>query len=163
MRGSRELLRQVIGIVLVAYALTIAFSRRLRAGHTRLDEPSYLGFAGTAVAAVMTATGVGIGSPSVSLLYFTKGCPQMAAVLGTSLIHTPIVTAIAALGNVALGNVNYRLAALLLCGALPGVVLGSVLASRASAALHPIVAALVAASGTRLMPRGSSHARSLGV
>jgi uncharacterized membrane protein YfcA len=50
-----------------------------------------------------------------------------------------------------LRDVNYSLAGLLLVGSLPGVALGSTLATRAPAALKPVIVALLVVSGVRLI------------
>ncbi len=150
-RDSREMLRHVIGIVLVLCALAIAFSSRIRSSHERFDTPAYLTAAGTVIAAITTATGVGVGSLSVPALNLIKGRGHMAEVVGTSLFYAAIVTAIGAAGNAVLGNVNYGLAGLLLLGALPGVAAGSALAARAPSALRPVVVVLVAVAGLRLL------------
>ncbi len=154
-RGSREILRHVIGVVLLLCALAIVLSARVRTRHLRFDTPVYLGAAGGLIAAIATATGVGVGSLSVPALHFIKGREQVSKIVGTSLIYGAIVTTIGAAGNALLGNVNYGLAALLLAGALPGVGIGSMLATRAPAALRPVVVALVAISGVRLLVGGS--------
>jgi uncharacterized membrane protein YfcA len=106
---------------------------------------------GSIVGAVTTITGVGVGSLSVPALYFIKGGTAMASIVGTSLLYAAIVTAIGALAHIALLDVNYSLSALLLLGSLPGVALGSTLATRAPAALKPVIVALLAVSGLRLI------------
>jgi uncharacterized membrane protein YfcA len=106
---------------------------------------------GSLVAAITAVTGVGVGSLSVPALYFIKGRSQMPSIVGTSLAYATIVTAVGAAGHMALGDVNYPLAGLLLLGALPGVALGTTLVTRAPAALKPIVAALLVVSGLRLI------------
>ena len=75
----------------------------------------------------------------------------MPSIVGTSLAYATIVTRVGAAGHMALGDVNYPLAALLLLGALPGVALGTTLVTRAPAALKPVVAALLVVSGLRLI------------
>lgn len=57
---------------------------------------------------------------------------------------------VGAAGHMLLGGVDYRLAGLLLAGAIPGVLAGSALVTRAPAALRPVVAALLAVSAARL-------------
>jgi uncharacterized membrane protein YfcA len=151
MHAGQTVLRHVIGITLCACALAIAISSNLRVRHKRFDNAASLGVMGTIVSAITTVTGVGVGSLSVPALYFIKGRAGMAAVVGTSLVYATIVTAIGAIAHVAFRDVNYGLAALLLLGSLPGVTIGSTFATRAPAALKPLIVALLVLSGLRLV------------
>lgn len=148
--AARNGMRHVIGIVLFFCALAIAFSSRLRASHQGFDRPVYLSIVGSTVAAVTAVTGVGVGSLSVPALYFLKGRTQTPVIVGTSLAYAAIVTAVGAVGQISLGDVDYGLGTLLLVGALPGVTLGSALVTRAPAMLKPVIAVLLVISGVRL-------------
>src|SRR5579884_1568678 len=148
---SEEALRRIIGIALCICAIAIAFSSKLRAQHDRYDNAASLGIVGFLVATITAITSVGVGSLSVPALYFIKGRSKMQTVVGTSLMYATIVTAIATVGHLVLHDVNYSLSALLLVGSLPGVALGSTLATRAPAALKPVVVVLLVISGLRLI------------
>jgi uncharacterized membrane protein YfcA len=106
---------------------------------------------GGIVSAITTVTGVGVGSLSVPALYFIKGRGGMSSIVGTSLVYATIVTAIGAGAHIAFHDVNYALAGLLLLGSLPGVTLGSAFATRAPAALKPLIVTLLVLSGIRLV------------
>lgn len=149
--AAQSALRRVIGGTLCICALAIAVSSSLRARHQRFDNAVTLGFMGAVVSAITTVTGVGVGSLSVPALYFIKGRVGMASIVGTSLVYATIVTAIGAAAHMFFADVNYGLAALLLVGSLPGVALGSTLATRAPAALKPVIVALLVLSGMRLI------------
>jgi uncharacterized membrane protein YfcA len=149
--AGQTVLRHVIGITLCICALAIAVSSSLRARHARFDNAASLGIMGGIVSAITTVTGVGVGSLSVPALYFIKGRSGMAAIVGTSLVYATIVTAIGALAHMFFRDVNYGLAALLLLGSLPGVMVGSAFATRAPAALKPLIVALLVLSGMRLI------------
>jgi uncharacterized membrane protein YfcA len=148
--ASQTVLRHIIGITLCVCALAIAVSSSLRGRRQRFDNATSLGIMGTIVSAVTTVTGVGVGSLSVPALYFIKGRARMSAIVGTSLVYATIVTAIGAAAHIVFRAVNYGLAVLLLLGSLPGVTLGSAFASRAPAALKPLIVALLVLSGLRL-------------
>lgn len=149
--AAQGALRHLIGITLCLCATAIAISSRLRARHERFDTAGYLGLVGTVVAGITTVTGVGVGSLSVPALYFIKGRSGMSAIVGTSLFYATIVTGVGAIAHMFFRDVNYGLAALLLLGSLPGVALGSTLATRAPAALRPLMVVLLAISGVRLI------------
>jgi uncharacterized protein len=148
---GQTVLRHVIGITLCICAFAIAISSRLRARHGRFDNAASLGIMGAIVSAITTVTGVGVGSLSVPALYFIKGRSGVSSIVGTSLVYATIVTAIGAAAHIVFRDVNYGLAALLLIGSLPGVTLGSTLATRAPGALKPIIVALLVISGVRLI------------
>lgn len=149
--AAQSALRRVIGVTLCICAAAIAVSSKIRARHERFDNAGYLGLVGTVVAGITTVTGVGVGSLSVPALYFIKGRSGMTSIVGTSLVYATIVTAVGAVAHMFFRDVNYALAALLLVGSLPGVALGSTLATRAPAALKPVMVALLAVSGVRLI------------
>lgn len=151
MAAGGVLLRHVIGVTLCVCAIAIALGSRLRAGDRRFDNSAFLSTVGSAVAAITTVTGVGVGSLSVPALYFIKGRSAIASVVGTSLAYAAVVTTIGAVGHVLVGDVNYGLAGLLLVGSLPGVALGSVLATRTQGVLRPVIVALLVVSGIRLI------------
>lgn len=146
-----QVLRHIIGVVLCVCALAIAISSNLRARHERFDNALSLGIMGSIVSAVTTVTGVGVGSLSVPALYFIKGRSRMNSIVGTSLVYATIVTAIGATAHIAFRDVNYALAALLLLGSIPGVAIGSAFATRAPAALKPLIVVLLVLSGLRLV------------
>lgn len=149
--SARVLLRHVIGGVVVLCAIAVAVSSRIRTAHSRFDKPAYLAAMGALVAGITAVTGVGVGSLSVPALYFIKGREKIATIVGTSLVYATFVTLVSTLGHAALRDVDYRLAALLLIGALPGVALGSRLTTSASSALKPVIVALLVISGLRLI------------
>lgn len=149
--SSRAFLRHGIGVIVVICAVAIAFSSRIRSGHSRFDKPVYLGIMGTIVAAITAVTGVGVGSLSIPALYFIKGRARVASIVGTSLVYAAFVTVVSTVGHIALRDINYPLAGLLLVGALPGVAVGSKLATRAPSALKPVIVALLMLSGLRLI------------
>lgn len=148
---AQSSLRRIIGGVLFLCAVAIGFGSKFRSRRDGLDNSASLGIAGFVVAFITSITSVGVGSLIVPALYFIKGRAKMQAVVGTTLMYGAVVTAIGALGHVLLKDVNYALAALLLTGAIPGVALGSTLATRTPAMLRPVVVVLLIVSGLRLV------------
>lgn len=150
-RSAQQLLRHIMGGTLCLCAIAIAAAPQVRGGHKRFDNNTSLGVVGAVVGALTAITGVGVGSLSVPALYFIKGRSAISALVGTSLLYATVVTAIGAAAHAALHDVNYGLAGLLLCGSIPGVILGSTLATRASSVLKPVVVLLLVISGARLI------------
>jgi uncharacterized membrane protein YfcA len=148
---AQAVLRRVIGYVLLLCAAAIALSWGERWRGDATGKKSALGAAGAVIAALTTITGVGVGSLSVPTIYLMSRGRPMAAVVGTSLFFGMIVTLIASLAHIALGDVDYGLSLWLLLGAIPGVALGSLFAIRGSAILRPVVVLLIIVSAVRLI------------
>jgi uncharacterized protein len=90
-----------------------------------------------------------IGVTMLVLLY-----PHLpiARIVGTDIAHAVPLTLVAGLGHLAVGTVDVSLLASLLIGSLPGIALGSVIASRApERALRLLLAAVLSLVGIRLV------------
>lgn len=149
--SAQIVLRRAIGLALCLSAVAIATTSLIRKHRADRNVPSILATIGGVVGSIATLTGVGVGSLSVPALYLIKGRTALPRIVGTSLVFATAVTAVGALSHMALGDVNYRLCLLLLCGSCPGVVCGSLIAGRASSILKPAVIALLILSGARLI------------
>jgi uncharacterized membrane protein YfcA len=76
----------------------------------------------------------------------------MAVIVGSDIAHAVPLTLIAGIGHWWLGSVDWPLLTSLLCGSVPGIVLGSYLATRVpDAVLRPILAAVLVVVGGRLV------------
>ncbi len=93
---------------------------------------------GAVVGVVVTFTSVGAGALVLPLLLATGLEPKEA--VGTDILHGLLLAAAASLGHAWGGRVDSALAGYLLAGALPGVVAGARLATRAPQ--HPLRVAL---------------------
>jgi hypothetical protein len=72
--------------------------------------------------------------------------------VGSDIAHAVPLTLVAGLGHWLLGSVNWWLLVSLLLGSVPGVVLGSHLSARLpERVLHPILAAILAVVGIRML------------
>jgi uncharacterized membrane protein YfcA len=106
---------------------------------------------GLAGGLIVGMTSVGSGSLIIVLLMLVYPRLRTADVVGTNLVQAVPLVAAAALGHVLAGDTQLALTGVLLIGALPGVVLGALLASRApSAPLRWVLAVLLLASGLAL-------------
>jgi uncharacterized membrane protein YfcA len=98
-------------------------------------------------------TSVGSGSVIMALLVFFVPMDARRLV-GSDVVHAAILVGVAAAGHALLGNVDLALAAQLLVGSVPGVVIGSRLTLRAPRRiLQAALAALLILSGLRLLLR----------
>jgi uncharacterized membrane protein YfcA len=77
---------------------------------------------------------------------------RMAVIVGSDIAHAVPLTLVAGVGHWWLGSVDWPLLASLLCGSIPGVVLGSYLSTRVpDSVLRPILAAVLCVVGGRLV------------
>jgi uncharacterized membrane protein YfcA len=143
-----------IGAALLVTALGMLFKqhlhaigRRLRIGHPgdfKRWQPALTVAAGVLIGALVTLTSIGAGAiGTVLLVYLYPLRLTPAKLVGTDLAHAVPVALIAGLGHLALGNVDFALLGWLLAGSLPGVWLGTRLATRAPDRLVRSAIALV--------------------
>lgn len=124
----------------------------LRALHRRLRAPLTV-IAGAVVGVLVTLTSVGAGVlGTAALLFLYPGLP-LAAIVGTELVHAVPLAALAGLGHVQLGHVDFVLLASLLSGSLPGVWLGARLgATLPERVTRMTLASILLTLGVRLVP-----------
>lgn len=87
--------------------------------------------AGALLGALVTLTSVGAGALGVVFLVFLY--PERltpSRLVGTDIVHAIPLAVFAGMGHLFIGNVDFKLLALLLCGSIPGVVLGAKLSTR---------------------------------
>jgi uncharacterized membrane protein YfcA len=78
-------------------------------------------------------------------------------VVGTDVFHAAILLWVASAGHLIAGNVDFGLAANILVGSLPGVWLGSGLATRLPVAgLRPVLGVVMLASGLGLLSKAGA-------
>ena len=96
----------------------------LRAIHRRLREPLTV-VAGAIIGLLVTLSSVGAGALGAAFLFFLYPRMRPISIVGTDIAHAVPITAIAGLGHVHLGSVDFLMLANLLLGSLPGIWLGS--------------------------------------
>jgi uncharacterized membrane protein YfcA len=100
---------------------------------------------------LVSLTSVGAGSIVMVFLValYTASAKRL---VGTDIVHAAILASVSALGHLWAGNVDFGVAAMLLTGSLPGVLLGSRLSVRMPDMLLRVVLALTLMfSGMRLI------------
>lgn len=107
---------------------------------------------GFLVGVLVSFTSVGSGSLIVSTLLLMFPGERLNRLVGSDVFHGVLIVGVAALGHWHLGDVNLPLVSGLLLGSVPGVWLGSFIASRVpEGTLRPAVAALLFATGMKLI------------
>ena len=154
--GMEHGLARAIGGALVVAAALLAW----RALHPQPPRPHAEGHRRAAIIAVgalggllVGLTSVGSGSVIMALLVFFVPI-EPRKLVGSDVVHAAILVGVAGAGHALLGNVDWALAAQLLVGSVPGVILGSRLTLRTPRPLlQAALALLLILSGLRLLLR----------
>lgn len=126
-------LRVALGIALVVSAGAVAFTRTIKAGEPADSRPLPrlpLATIGFVVGTLVSITSIGSGSLTLPLLLLVLSTAQLRRLVGTDVAFAVVLLVPAILGHWKLGDVNVRLAMLLLAGSIPGVLVGTPLARR---------------------------------
>lgn len=107
---------------------------------------------GVVLGALVTLSSVGAGAlGTVALLYLYPRLPAVN-IVGTDLAHALPLTALAGLGHLSLGHVDFTLLGTLLIGSLPGIWLGSHLSARIpDRMLRPALASILLLIGLKFV------------
>jgi len=154
----RDLIAIVLSIALFGSAVLLIFRRKLLmryAAKMRALPPRTTGRLTVAAGAVMgvlvSISSVGAGALGVSVLILLYPGLPMATVVGTDIAHAVPLTLIAGGGHWILGSIDWHLFGSLLFGSLPGIALGSYLATRVSETLvRALLSIILIVVGTKL-------------
>ena len=107
---------------------------------------------GLAMGALVTATSVGAGAIGVTVLLILHPKMPPDRIVGSDIAHAVPLTLFAGAGHWYLGSVDWSLLGNLLIGSIPGIILGSYLATRARDAVVRIaLASVLVIVGVRLL------------
>ncbi len=107
---------------------------------------------GAILGVLVTVTSVGAGALGTTALLILYPKLPIARIAGSDIAHAVPLTLIAGVGHWFLGSVDFGLMAALLVGSIPGVIIGSLLGSRASDNwLRPVLAVTLLIVGARLL------------
>ncbi len=101
---------------------------------------------------IVGMTSVGSGSLIIVLLLLLYPTLAAGQLVGTDLVQAVPLVGAAALGHLLFGDVKFGLAAALMIGAIPGVLIGARISSRApDHIIRPILVIVLLASGAKLL------------
>jgi hypothetical protein len=149
----------VLGVALVVTGIATVFRARLVASlQARFESISerrvarLTGVLGALLGILVTLTSVGAGALGMTALLVLYPRAPIARLVGSDIAHAVPLTLIAGLGHWALGSVDAGLLVSLLLGSIPGIVVGSLLATRVpDRVLAPILAGTLMAVGVKLL------------
>lgn len=151
-----------LGIALILTAIALIFRNRLikasleadshnpgRFGHLQAPATIAIGFI---LGILVTLSSIGAGAlGTVALFYLYPRLPTIR-IVGTDLAHAIPLTAVAGLGHLHMGNVDFSLLGSLLIGSIPGIWIGSHLSARVpDRVLRPILASLLMLIGMKFV------------
>jgi uncharacterized membrane protein YfcA len=148
----------VLGVALLLTALSLIFRNRLvRLAGNRMAAPARRTAAltvltGVVLGAVVTISSVGAGAVGVTALILLYPTLPTKTIVGSDIAHAVPLTLVAGLGHWWLGSLDWPLLTSLLTGSIPGIILGSYLATKVpDAVLRPILAGVLVVVGGRLV------------
>lgn len=116
----------------------------------RLTKPLTI-LSGALIGGLVTLSSVGAGVLGAAVIFLLYPRLSTVSIVGTDLAHAVPITAIAGIGHMHLGTVNYGLLGALLIGSVPGIYLGSNLAYYLpEKIMRPIMAGVLMLIGIRL-------------
>jgi uncharacterized membrane protein YfcA len=155
------LISGVLGVALILTALALFFRERLRrlgraqyhfGKDWRPRVALYTVATGVALGVLVTISSVGAGAIGMAALFWLYPKLASAKLVGTDIAHAVPLTAVAGLGHLYLGSVDFVLLGYLLVGSLPGIYLGSHVSRRfPEKVLRPALASMLILIGGRLM------------
>lgn len=149
----------VLGVMLLLTAASLLFRRGflalfepIQARATQRGTAALTIAVGAMLGVLVTFTSVGAGALGVTALLLLYPRARMAVIVGSDIAHAVPLTLVAGLGHLAMGSVNWPLLLSLLCGSVPGIILGSQMAIRVPEnILRPVMAAVLIVVGGRLV------------
>jgi uncharacterized membrane protein YfcA len=151
-----------LGVALILTAFALFFRNRLKRaaletdGHDpgrfhRLQAPATI-LAGLVLGVLVTLSSVGAGALGTVALFFLYPRLPALRIVGTDLAHAIPLTAIAGLGHLHMGNVDFALLGSLLVGSLPGIWAGSHLSAKIPEYfLRPLLASVLLLIGVKFV------------
>jgi len=144
-------------LIIVSVAMLLRFTRVIKRieipGRPRMRRKGYFWpiLIGSILGFIVGVTSVGSGTlfGVAMLLVFGMGAHEM---VGTDIYHAAMLTIAAASAHVVAGNVNYNLVGSLLIGSIPGVLIGSRVATKMPQnVLRPTLAIVLLLSGIKMI------------
>lgn len=157
----RSLVTSVLSVALLLTATALLLKEQIRKIARRKDGtvyelhhrylPAATIMTGVVVGVLVTISSVGAGVLGTVALLFLY--PRMSAVkvVGTDIVHAVPLTAVAGMGHLALGTVDFVLLGALLLGSLPGIYIGSHLSAKVpEKVLRPLLATMLLIIGAKM-------------
>ncbi|HQT65585.1 MAG: hypothetical protein B7Z75_06080 [Acidocella sp. 20-57-95] len=161
-KSMNALISLVLGITVMITAVTLLLKGPiLRFAMKRNPDfgarsPVYLTvLTGIILGVLVSISSVGAGALGTTALMFLYPRLPTAKIIGSDIAHAVPLTLIAGLGHWWLGSINFPLLISLLCGSIPGIIIGSVSTRRIpEAIIRPLLAAVLILVSVKLLYGG---------
>jgi uncharacterized membrane protein YfcA len=157
-KNTSGVILDVLGSLLLLTAIGLLFQRRLLAygaTHHPIEQDKALWGTialGAVLGVAVSISSVGAGAIGVTVLLMLYRRLPVARIVGTDIAHAVPLALVAGVGHWFLGSVDFWLLLNLLIGSIPGVIVGSMMSSRApDHLLRPALALVLMVSGVRLL------------
>jgi uncharacterized membrane protein YfcA len=160
----KKLLTTALGFMLMLTAASLIFRKQLQRLHDasplqshlrQLIDNNTLTFTlamGIALGVLVTLSSVGAGAFGIVVLLSLFPRLSTIQIIGTDVTHAVLLTLVAGLGHMQMGNVDFDLLGWLLIGSLPAIVAGTLLSSRMPEhIIRPILGLTLALLSIRFM------------
>lgn len=160
----RQALTMSLGFMLMLTAASLCFRKQLQRLHDANPLQSHLRrlidrhttaftlFMGLALGVLVTLSSVGAGAFGVVVLLSLYPRLSTIQIIGTDVTHAVLLTLVAGLGHMQMGNVDFSLLGWLLIGSLPAIVAGTLLSSRMREdVIRPILGVTLALLSVKFM------------
>lgn len=158
-----SLITATLGFMLLLTSLVVVLHKKLLAFlHSSLSEkahwrkklvsfrPLVTVLTGFILGILVTISSVGAGAIGAAILFFLYPRKPAITIVGTDIAHAVPLTAIAGLGHLHFGSVDFALLAGLLIGSLPAIYIGSHIGNKLPEQyLRPIVASILMLMGLK--------------
>ncbi|MEO5937704.1 MAG: sulfite exporter TauE/SafE family protein [Sphingomonas sp.] len=149
----------ILGVVLILSAVATLFRARIvgylspRVGPVGQEHPLiFTVLLGAILGVLVSLTSVGAGALGMTALLILYPTLPINRLVGSDIAHAVPLTFLAGIGHWLLGSVDGALLVSLLTGSIPGIIVGSLTASRVSDRfLTPILATVLLLVGARLL------------
>ena len=149
----------VLGWALLVTAVTIVFRRAIVNFLVTNRPPLGPGQVtaltitlGVVLGVLVSLTSVGAGAIGMTVLLVLYPKRDVAQLVGSDIAHAVPLTLIAGIGHWMMGSVNWQLLVSLLCGSVPGIIIGSLVAAHMpDKVLRPILAGSLMLVGGKLL------------
>lgn len=158
-----DTVKEYLGVALLVAAASMVIRQeinRRRGTHRPIDgaqhalvvRPLATLLIGIGGGLIVGMTSVGSGSLIIVLLLLVYPTLSAGQLVGTDLVQAVPLVGAAALGHLFFGDVEFGLAGALIVGAIPGVLIGARISSRApDHIIRPILTVVLVASGAKLL------------
>lgn len=159
-KSAQQEIMLALGVMLLLTAVAVTFQRKLIAfamrrrpvqpEERRVVVPTVL--LGAAIGVAVSVSSVGAGAIGVTALLMLYPTLPVSRIVGTDIAHAVPLALVGGFGHWIIGDVDSLLLLNLLVGSIPGVIVGSLLSSRASDRwLRPALVCVLLISGCKLL------------